>query len=93
MRLNQNKINEIIKYHNIGLSVRKIAKKIGISKTTVQKYITKYHNNELSQLTIFPEKKIYSMIPIIASHQQRQEFIQLQEHHDSNFLEDPLYSQ
>jgi len=91
MTISPNKINKIIELHNIGFSVRKIEKEVRISKTTVQKYISKFHNNEVSQMIIFPEKNYYMMAPPPVPHQQRQVFIQPQEPYGSYFLEYPLF--
>ncbi len=90
MHLNLNKINKIIECYYADLSVRQIAKKIGISKTTVQKYITKYRNNELSQIVFFPEGNNKTTIPSPVSLKKRQLVFVPHEHHDSCYSGYPL---
>jgi len=90
MQLNIEKINKIIEDHHTGLSVRKIAKKIGISKTTAQKYISKYRNDELSQMVFFPEENKNTTIPSPVSFKKRQLVYVPHEYHDSYFFGYPL---
>jgi len=52
MVLSNKKINKIIDFHKSGISIRHIAKKLRISKTTVHSYINKQKNNELIKLNL-----------------------------------------
>ena len=70
----------MIEYHLQGLSVRDIAKKVRVSKNTVQTYITKYRNNELLQLNLFSEENLKKKIHTPVSSQSRQKFYRPQEH-------------
>ena len=79
----------MIEYHLQGLSVRDIAKKVRVSKTTVQTYITKYRNNELLQLNLFSEENLKKKIHTSVSSQSRQKFYRPQEHHTYNINQKP----
>ncbi len=48
--LNDSQIQEIIRLHEAGHSRREIAETLGISKTTVQNYVSQHEQDELSKL-------------------------------------------
>lgn len=79
----------MIEYHLQGLSVRDIAKKVRVSKNTVQTYITKYRNNELLQLNLFSEENLKKKIRTPMSSQSRQKFYRPQEHHTYHINQEP----
>jgi transposase len=83
------KITKMIEYHLQGLSVRDIAKKVRVSKTTVQTYITKYRNNELLQLNLFSEENLKKKIYAPVSSQSRQKFYRPQEHYTYHINQEP----